>query len=90
MAREISRGDFFIINWTGIAFTGDRIKTHRVSVDDQDAVQVWDNTARHYSRCHALSKYDMCEILRIVDELRLGDDDKAWRMDVDELWNQGE
>lgn len=37
------------------AFSGEGVREHRVMVDSDLTVRVWDNVAAHYTTCHALS-----------------------------------
>lgn len=38
------------------AFSGQGVKNHRVMVECDGSVLVWDVIAGHYTRCHSLSK----------------------------------
>ena len=45
------------------AFSGERIRSHRVQIDGQ-TVRVWDSVAGHYTTCHALTASAVRRILR--------------------------
>ena len=38
------------------AFSGEGVREHRVRVDADGTVRVWDSVAGHYTMCHSLSK----------------------------------
>lgn len=38
------------------AFSGDRIRDHRCTVDADGTVRVWDEVAGHYTTCHSLTR----------------------------------
>lgn len=38
------------------AFSGQGVKNHRVLVESDGSVLVWDVVAGHFTRCHALSE----------------------------------
>lgn len=48
------------------AFTGDPIKTHRVRVEGDGNVQVWDSVAGHYTNCHSLSEPTVRRIRKLA------------------------
>lgn len=39
------------------AFSGEGVKTHKVTADNSGSIRVWDPVAGHYTTCHALSTY---------------------------------
>jgi hypothetical protein len=38
------------------AFSSESVKTHKVAVDADGTVRVWDSVAGHYTTCHSLSR----------------------------------
>ena len=38
------------------AFAGEGVRDHRISVDDDGDVRVWDEVAGYYTTCHSLCK----------------------------------
>jgi hypothetical protein len=46
------------------AFSGQGVRTHRVSVDSDGTVRVYDNVAKHYTTCHALTERQQERIRR--------------------------
>lgn len=46
------------------AFTGEPVRTHRVCVDSDGTVRVYDNVAGYYTRCHILSDRQQARIRR--------------------------
>lgn len=37
------------------AFSGEGVRTHKVTADNSGTIRVWDPVAGHYTTCHALS-----------------------------------
>ena len=37
------------------AFSGEGVREHRLAVDGDGTVRVWDSVAGHYTLCHSLS-----------------------------------
>jgi hypothetical protein len=50
------------------AFTGDRIKINRISVDGDGLVRVWDSVAGHFTACHSLTRRSMGKIASSMAE----------------------
>lgn len=48
------------------AFAGEGIRTHRVAVDTDGVVRVWDSVAGYYTTCHSLGR---AAIRRIYDQM---------------------
>ena len=50
------------------AFSGEGVRTHRVMVDEDGTVRVWDSVAGHYTVCHSLSPRSQRRIARLAAE----------------------
>jgi hypothetical protein len=50
------------------AFTGDRIKINRISVDGNGLVRVWDSVAGRFTRCHSLTSRSIGKIASAMAE----------------------
>jgi len=48
------------------AFSGQPTRTHRVMVEQDGMVRVWDEVAGHYTTCHALSHATIRRIVRMI------------------------
>lgn len=46
------------------AFDGEGAKQHRLSVDRDGTVRVWDSVAGHYTTCHSLGRSALARIRR--------------------------
>lgn len=47
-------------------FSGGRVAAHRVRVETDGSVTVWDEVAGHYTRCHVLSESACRRIVRLA------------------------
>lgn len=72
MARELAARLGYRL-WAGAqirmrakAFTGEGERTHRVWVDADSTVRVWDSVAGHYTVCHSLSARDEARARRLA------------------------
>lgn len=48
------------------AFSGEGIRKHRVLVENDGSVLVWDSVAGHYTRCHSLSRSALLRARKIA------------------------
>ncbi len=52
-------------------FTGTRVAAHKVRVETDGSVTVWDEVAGHYTRCHVLSEPTCRRIRRLAAARRV-------------------
>lgn len=48
------------------AFTNEPIRMHKVIVESDNTILVYDPIARHYTRCHCLSRQQISRIIKIA------------------------
>jgi hypothetical protein len=53
------------------AFTGDKVRTHRATVED-GIVRVYDDVAGHFTACHNLSSAAVEKMIRTADRVAKG------------------
>lgn len=77
----------FIITITARAraFTGEGVRSHRMTVDGEGTVCVWDPVAGHYTTCHAMSERTCRRIRqeaieRLLDAARCADNHQDQRI----------
>ena len=46
------------------AFSGDKIREHKIIIDADRTIRVWDPPAGHYTNCHCLSRATQRRIIR--------------------------
>jgi hypothetical protein len=50
------------------AFTTEGVRSHKMRVEGDGTVQVWDSVAGHYTRCHSLSRRAVARIRKLAGQ----------------------
>jgi len=56
LVRKTRGSEMAVTTIRAKAFLGESIKVHKVAVDANGVVRVWDSVAGYYTTCHCLSK----------------------------------